>query len=449
MSDIQLRDYQQQAVDSFFEHEEIGLFEMATGTGKTFTALSCVKKDFENENGRQFLVIVVPYLHLIDQWIKYFPLFELETAIVVAGDKNKWYPKLKTAIWNYKRGYRHRVIVIGSYKSISSPLCKQLLNTSLDHSFLLADECHNMGQNAFLTHPLQRFTRRLGLSATPKRWQDEQGTAQVYQYFGETIYTFSMDQAIEKQYLTPYEYHPIIVDLSKEEQNEFEKITKRLVRLFQHKEENEELISKLSIRRSRILKKATYKVEHLVSLLTEQVEKKHTLIYCAEGEIDTVIEALKPLKLKISRFNSELSISERQVILEQFASGDIEVLVAIKCLDEGVDVPATKTAYFLASTSNPREFIQRRGRVLRKSEGKHQAIIYDFVVLPQVEDERLFNSIAKKEIPRCVEFSQFATNQFSARRILLEQLSPYHLDHYMELDSEGMKKFLEEQEYLG
>ena len=446
MNNVQLRDYQKKAIASFFDHDGIGLFEMATGTGKTITALSCVNQLFESGEGRQFLVIVVPYLHLIDQWKNYFSTFNMTSAIVIAKDKQRWMPQLKAAIWNYKHGYRQRVIVIGSYKSIASSEFRHLIDTPLDHSFLLADECHNIGQPSFLNHPLINFRYRLGLSATPKRWQDEMGTAQVYRYFNEPIYTFTMEEAIRKQFLTPYEYHPMIVDLTEGEKKKYMALTRKLIYLLNDKEKNAEQITQLCIRRGRILKRATYKIEALLQQLEQQEDKRHTLIYCAEGEINRIISALAPLKLKVCRFNAELSHNERQRILTQFAEGDIDILVAIKCLDEGVDVPATKTAYFLASTSNPREFIQRRGRILRQSPHKSKAVIYDFVVLPKCDNEGLFDSIAKKEIPRCVEFSQFALNQYAARHILLQQLAPYHLDHYMELDAEGMKQFLEEKD---
>lgn len=440
---IKLRPYQEKARAAFFEHNEVGLFEMATGTGKTFTSLACVAEDFKQYQ-RQFLVIVVPYLHLVDQWKKDLPLFGIDTVITVAHSKQSWYPILKNMIWNYKHHFCQRVVVIGSYDSLAKEECRYLFQ-NIDHSFLLADECHNIGKPSYSNHPLQYFKKRLGISATPKRWQDEYGTNQVHQFFGEVIYQFTMEEAIKNGFLTPYDYYPVIVGLTEQEEKEFSILTKKIARLLTYKEQNEESIKQLSIKRGRILKRADLKFEKLYELLEKQNDYRYTLIYCAEGDVDKIVSLLSPLNIKMHRFTSEVSPSEREVVLQQFANGDIEVLIAIKCLDEGVDVPATRTAYFLASTSNPREFIQRRGRVLRQSPGKNRALIYDFVVLPQTDDESLFQKIARKECPRCVEFTNFANNKYMARSQLYDALSNYGLEFYLELDSEGMQQYIEQQ----
>lgn len=443
MAEISLRPYQEEAMQAFFANHEVGLFEMATGTGKTFTSLACAAKDFK-ENGRQFLVIIVPYLHLIDQWKKDLPLFNIKGVITVARSKNQWFPMLKNAIWNYQHHFLDRVVVIGSYDSLSKPECRELFQ-NLDHSFLLADECHNIGKKSYKNHPLIHFEKRLGISATPERWQDERGTDQVYEFFGKTVYRFTMEEAIQQNFLTPYDYFPVLVGLTENEQENFEILSKKITNLMHQKEDYRELLEKLLLKRSRILKRAEEKFDLLYDLISEQEDKRYTLIYCAEGDIDKVIQTLAPLHLKIHRFNSEMNQTERQKVLQEFAEGSIEVLVAIKCLDEGVDVPATKTAYFLASTSNPREFIQRRGRVLRKSPGKEKAIIYDFIVLPEIEDQAIFEKIARKEIPRCVEFTNYARNRYIARKPLYEVLDQHKLSFYLELDSKKMKEYLEEQ----
>src|SRR5690606_8259292 len=116
----------------------------------------------------------------------------------------------------------------------------------------------------------------------------------------------------------------------------------------------------------------------------------------------------------------------------------------IKCLDEGVDVPSTRCAYFLASTSNPREFIQRRGRILRKAKGKQLAEIHDFIVFPKDVDEHTFTMIAKKELPRFAEFCSSAINRSTAKNKILPYISTYNLNHLMDMKPWDVYKEMKE-----
>lgn len=448
MSSIQLRDYQKEAV-ARFQQQEVGLFEMATGTGKTVTALSCVQQQWERD-GRQFLVIIVPYVHLIAQWRAQFSLFDLPPAIVVAHKKEEWLSKLQKMVWYYTHHYVDRVILIGSYRSMIKPECqKELDKVAADGgSFLLADECHNIGQPSYMESALRHFHYRLGLSATPERWRDELGTHQVFDYFGEVIYQYSMKEAIANHFLTPYEYHPVLVDMTSDERKKYKALTKKISRLLSYNDDiDEEQLNHLLVKRSRLLKKAAHKIPMLMEKLAEQKDLSHTLIYCAEGEVDEIMHQLAGLGVRAHRFTSEVSFNEREHILQRFAEGEIEILVAIKCLDEGVDVPATQTAYFLASTTNPREFIQRRGRILRRSPGKKQAVIYDFMILPMTtDDESLFKSVAQKELPRFVEFSRFALNRYESRTEIYPLLRHFALEEYLELLPKEMLERIQ-QEY--
>lgn len=156
------------------------------------------------------------------------------------------------------------------------------------------------------------------------------------------------------------------------------------------------------------------------------------MIYCAPGDIDKITKIVADLDIRIYRFDSRVDNSERGKILKRFNEGDIQVLVAIKCLDEGVDIPATRKAFFLASTSNPREFVQRRGRILRKSKGKNLAVIYDFIVIPSQAEEKTYITIAKKEMPRFAEFSKYAINQHNSRMIMRKYLEIVDLEHLMD-----------------
>src|SRR5699024_5160498 len=199
--------------------------------------------------------------------------------------------------------------------------------------------------------------------------------------------------------LTPYKYFPHVVSLSELEVEDYERITTQLVRLYHQDEENDERIQMLNRRRALILAKAEDKIPKLLSLLSkEKIEDiKYTLVYCAEKQVNILTKLLSELGLRVHKFDSTVSNKEREQIL--------------KCFDEGVDVPNTRVAYFLSSTSNPREFVQRRGRILRTANQKHIAEIHDFIVFPDEADTDTFTMIAKKELPRFAEFSGSALNQ--------------------------------------
>ncbi|UDM80391.1 DEAD/DEAH box helicase family protein [Vagococcus fluvialis] len=430
---IELRDYQKEAIRSF---NEAGIFEMATGTGKTFTALSLSKKYYE-EDGRQFLIIIVPFIHLIEQWADQFELFDINSYIGIFDSRKKWVPRLKREIILFNYGMKSRVVIIGSYKSIGSKECQEILNTIGSKQFLIADECHYLGSPLFKTHQMTNFEYKLGLSATPKRWWDEEGTERIMSLFNDVSYEFAMERAINEGFLTQYFYYPEVIKMTEDEEESYQILTKRIGKLMAQKDsgsqEVKDSLDNLILRRSRIIKLAENKKERLKELLLKQTDYRFTLVYCGEGEIELVLGLILSLGIRAQRFDSTISMKDRKNILGMFESGEIEILVAMKCLDEGVDIPATQTAYFLASTTNPREFIQRRGRVLRKSPNKKDAIIYDFIVFPELDDNELVRSVAEKEIPRFAEFSQYAVNEFSARNTILPYLKKYNLESFMDI----------------
>jgi superfamily II DNA or RNA helicase len=234
------------------------------------------------------------------------------------------------------------------------------------------------------------------LTATPDRYGDEEGTEGLKKYFGEIVLDYGLDKAISGGHLCRYLYYPILVHLDEDEQDEYAELSTRIGRLFgqaaRPDSDKGEQLNRLLIKRARLVGKARNKLPELIKLLKQQGEVSHTLIYCGDSKengqryIDTALSRVGgELGLRASPFTSEENNDERSRLLKQFAAGDIQALLAIRCLDEGVDVPMTRTAYILASSANPKEFVQRRGRVLRRSEGKTRAYIYDFIVVPDLE----------------------------------------------------------------
>ncbi len=302
---------------------------------------------------------------------------------------------------------------------------------------LVADEVHHFGAERTLQKLTDVFDYRLGLSATPDRWFDEKGTKTLRAYFGETIYEFSLDKAIEKGYLCPYYYHPHLVELTEDEFEEYERLTERISKLYHANDSDEpnEALERLLIQRATLLNRAKNKLAKLAELLADEIDSlHHTLFYCASGRITSVIDLLTDLGLRIAKFTAEESAGERQVLLEMFASGHLQALVAMKCLDEGVDVPSTRTVYILASSSNPKEFIQRRGRILRQSPGKEHAEIHDLIAVPPTDYReyppstfRTERKIIARELQRFNEFAGMALNKFEARDKIWELAKNYNL----------------------
>lgn len=437
MTKYKLRPHQIEAIQAFENNGSVGVLEMATGTGKTIIALEAVSRNFK-KYGRQFLIIIVPFLHLIDQWIEKFADFGIDNYLKIAEGRKNWSQILKQRVWDYKFGFRDRVVLIGSYKSMGSVEFHEIVSGVKDHRFLVSDECHNLGSLTHKSMNFDEYENRLGLSATPRRWYDEYGTKRIYAIFEKTVFDYDLGQAIKAGILTPYDYHPYLVSLNDDEISHYEDLSRRIGRLMGKenlKKSDLEILEKLARDRANIIKCADGKLPMLLQLLKMQKDKKFTLVYCAPGQIDTVVEAIHSLGINVHRFNSELNRRERQEILEHFRVGEIEVLVAIRCLDEGVDVPATRVAYFMASSSNPKEFVQRRGRVLRKSEGKEKSILIDFITLQSDFNPNTFENVAKKELPRYAEFVDLASNKYNSevRRQLLGMLSVFNLEKLLYL----------------
>lgn len=430
-----LRAYQQEAIDAWFANGCRGLWEMATGTGKTITALAALAK-LKVEKAPLFVLIACPYKHLVDQWRKEAEQFGFE-PIVAYESSVRWVPQFNTALVRYNWQVCDVVCAITTHSTFIADTMQKLLSKLKRAAVFVADEVHHLGATQSRQKLPEVFDYRLGLSATPNRWFDNEGTAALKRYFRETVYEFSLRKAIEEGCLCPYCYYPHLVELTDEELDEYKNLTDRIARLYRHANTDEpnEALERLLIKRATLLNKAENKLQVLEQLLEDRNEPlHHALFYCAPGQIDLVLPMLTDLGLRIAKFTAEESTTERRELLEMFASGHLQALVAMKCLDEGVDVPSTQTAYILASSSNPREFIQRRGRILRKAPGKEHAEIHDLVAVPP-QAYRQYPSatfaaerkIVARELKRFNEFAGMALNKFEARDTIWELVEDYDL----------------------
>jgi superfamily II DNA or RNA helicase len=427
-----LRKYQVDAIESWFAHGCRGLMEMATGTGKTITALAASACLYERER-RLAVVIAVPYQHLVDQWQEEAQTFGYR-PILAYQSRNRWLSDLNQQIMEFNAGYRDFISVITTHTTFATPHFQKSINRLRGSSLLIADEAHHLGAERSRQSYPANLPFALALSATPDRWFDDQGTKALRAFFGETIFSFPLEKAIGIS-LTPYYYYPHLVPLTEKELEQYEQLSTRIGPLMRRDDEQgQELLKMLLIRRAELLNKAENKVSALSTLLDALDHLEHALFYCAPKQIDDVVRLLGWDKgLRVHRFTAEEDIQERQQLLTDFSNGNIQALVAMKCLDEGVDVPSTRTAFIIASSSNPREFIQRRGRILRKFPGKEFSVIHDLIAIPPLgwmqkspsfDAER---SIIRRELQRFKEFAAPALNKHQALDVVWDIAKHYGL----------------------
>jgi len=435
--EIELRDYQKEAIDAWFNAGCHGLFEMATGTGKTITALAAVTRLIEREK-RLALIIVCPYRHLVEQWSDEAEKFGFNPIKIFESHKN-WEPDLISQLRLFNRLKKEVVTLICSNASFNNEKFLRHVREYFSNSVLVMDEVHSAGAPKFLKALPQEIPFRLGLSATPFRHYDPEGSNKLIDYFNDIVYKLGLKEAIGP-FLTPYFYYPILVPLKDEEFENFIEVTEQIRRFFPaHSEEEKgqpsEAQKRLLIKRARIMNNSKSKVAWIMQEFDPFQEISYSIFYVGEGIFEEITKTLGIEKrIKIHRFTSKESAAERQDILRRFASKDLQALVAMKCLDEGVDIPPTRNAYFLASSGNPREFVQRRGRVLRKFPGKDFASIYDLISIPPwefLETGRFhpafpaIKSMLKREYRRLADFAELAENKYKATEQLFNVLNKF------------------------
>lgn len=424
--EVKLRQYQETAIEAWFKNDCRGVFEMATGTGKTVTALAAAARLFQTEKALA-IVILAPFIHLVDQWDEVATTFGL-VPLKCYENSSSWTETFSDRVTDLNIRARKVFCAIATHDTASRPTFIQALGNVRTSLLVIADEVHHLGAES-LSRGLPATAKfRLGLSATPERWFDPEGSRVLTDYFSRTVFSFPLQQAIAEGYLCHYEYCPQLVTLDDDEVERYEALTTQIARLWGHSQADEQAQTRLGFllrERADVLNCARNKVAVLRHLIQDPENLTHTLFYCAPGQIDDVVRLLAgDLRMRVRRFTAEESRHERQGLLEEFDAGDMQALVAMKCLDEGVDVPATKTAFILASSSNPREFIQRRGRILRTHPHKRRATIYDLIAVPPQpkrgspvsESER---SIIRRELSRFKEFASAADNEYEATSVIL------------------------------
>lgn len=464
------RDYQDRAFHNWVSNKQQGLFAMATGTGKTVTSLNCLLNIYNGKAGCYKAIILVPTTVLVDQWAEECRKFHFDNVIKVYSKNSSWKKSLDNIILQEKISDENKLsyIVISTYASFSRDNVFTIL-TKLPRKkvLLIADECHNMGAGKIKVRlPYIPYLRRIGLSATPKRQFDDVGNDAINNFFGiKEKYTFeyTMKQAIEEGKLCQYYYYPHVVYLNSKEMDEYNELSIKLAKLYMvdsDKFKSDDILISLLLKRKRIIHKASGKKDVFFQILKDRINKngslKYTLIYVPEGnetseyfendndnhdvinddeETQHLIDDYTRLVAEadphttVVQFTGETA--NRDEILEKFARGQLDVLTSMKCLDEGVDVPRSEMAIFCASTGNPRQFIQRRGRILRTHKEKKFAIIHDLVVVPKIDyaspSFNMERNLLNNEMKRVREFANLSQNSSDTVRELEDILIYYKL----------------------
>lgn len=475
--DVKLHDYQKDAIQEWERKNFRGIFDMATGTGKTFTGLGAIAVLSRCLRHKLAVIIACPYKHLVEQWAEDIRVFGMSPIIGYGNSTQKnWKVIFDKAIRDQKlrtdKAFFCFVTTNATFSSkyVQEQICKIDKNIPV---LLVVDEAHNFGAAKLSKLLDERFTYRLALSATFERHGDVEGTEKLNKYFGDKCIEYGLERAIREKYLTKYKYFPVIIYLDRNELETYQKLTYE-IKLHTKKTKTGEykldtIGEQLAYKRARLIAGASGKIPKLKEVITPYKNEHYILVYCGATQVvneekdsiddpDTIKQITSVTKLlgnelsmDVAKFTAEEDMAQREAIKEHFKNGvDLQAIVAIKCLDEGVNIPGIRTAFILASTTNPKEYIQRRGRVLRLSPetGKEYAEIYDFVTLPRPLDEIYslteteFNmdlSLVRNELMRMIEFSRLSMDAITSRKLIWDIERAYNIDEETLIQG-GMKQ---------
>ena len=449
---IKLRDYQKEAIAAWVKNNYHGFYVMATGTGKTWTAIYSAKELLKTHSA--MVVICAPYKHLVKQWAE-----DVEKAfgdakiIMVSSENPKWEQQISQEIIRKKYDTNAQTIIISTIASFKMSRFEKTLLKSNEDKLLIVDEAHRFTDRSEDMHI--QFKYMLGLSATPFSGTSAQRGKELMEFFGGQVFSLPIEEALERKFLVPYYYHPIYVHASEEDEEKFQYHTRRILSCFKNNTcINPDLLVKSLRNRLRVISMAEEKQDQIDYIVSQVKENDHFVVYCGDGRlfdnntgeelrhIQSVKRVLSSHGYKPSQFTAQENMDERMQLVDAFNKGEISALAAIRCLDEGINIPSIKSALILSSNDDYREFVQRRGRILRTYKGKEFAHIYDVVVLPSYD----LPAWAKIEFRRFHEYAKLSLNWDELAPELENYLGDYGLavedvDVY---DYEDMEEGLDE-----
>ena len=426
---IKLRDYQEEAIKSWVNNGYQGFYVMATGTGKTWTAIYSAKKLIEAYPC--LVTICAPYKHLVKQWSEDVEsAFPKAKIILVSSENPVWEKQIANEIIRSKYSNDFQIIIISTIASFKMKRFTDVISKFEGKKLLVVDEAHR-----FTVRP-DTYDYKLGLSATPFSGTSAAKGNELMRYFGGQVFSLPIEDALERGFLVPYYYRPIYVYATNEEEDKFNKLSRVIISCFRNgKCIDPDLLVKTLRNRLRVISMAEGKHNQINNIINQVNEKDHVVVYCGDGRlfdnnsgeelrhIQTVKRVLSEHEYKASQFTAQENVHERMELVDSFNKGEISALAAIRCLDEGINIPSIKSALILSSNDDYREFVQRRGRILRTYNGKESAQIYDVIVLPKNDSEQW----AKIELRRFHEYAKLALNWDELENELTDLLIQYGL----------------------
>ena len=430
---IKLRDYQEEAINAWVNNDYHGFYVMATGTGKTWTAIFSAKRLVEEHPA--MIVICAPYKHLVKQWAddveKAFPGAKL---IMVSSENPTWETQISQEIIRKQYKPDNQIIIISTIASFKMDRFTNVINRSKEDKMLIVDEVHR-----FTDRPDKlktTFKYMLGLSATPFSGTSAQKGLELMEWFGGQVFNLPIENALERGFLVPYNYYPIYVYATEEEEGKFKYHTQKILSCFKNNKcVNPDLLVKSLRNRLRVISMAEEKTNRIDEIINRISEKDHFVVYCGDGRLFDAdsgmelrhIQAIKRVLtahgFKASQFTATENMTDRMELVDAFNKQEISALAAIRCLDEGINIPSIKSALILSSNDDYREFVQRRGRILRTYGNKEFANIYDVIVLPSHD----MQGWAKIELRRFHEYARLALNWEELEVELNDHLGAYGL----------------------
>ena len=445
---VKLREYQKAAINAWEDNGYHGFYVMATGTGKTWTAIYSALKVMEQET--ILLVICAPYKHLVRQWYEdVHNVLPDNRTIMVTGENHNWEDEFLDAIYNSKYNGGGTIIAISTIVSFNMAKFRRIVDKSKLKKMLIVDEAHRFKNRDSSLKEI--YSYMLGLSATPSSKRNDEFGRELMDFFGGQVYNLPIEYAIEQHYLAHYNYYPIFVNATEQEEKEFDKYSRLMASCFRNgKCFDVESLARHKRSRLRVISMAEEKISRLKWILSQVREEEHFIVYCGDGRlfdnnsgeeirhIQYVKEVLHEMGYKSSQFTAQEDMKTRMQLVDAFNRGYIDAMVAIRCLDEGINIPSIKGALILSSNDDYREFVQRRGRILRNytnemtGEKKQSADIYDVIVLPSDH----MKNFALIELRRFYEYLRLADNSGDCMGMLEELRVQYGIEQeeLMELD---------------
>ena len=472
-----LRDYQKDAREQWIKNNMRGIFSMATGTGKTFAAFGCISK-FQQSEEQTVTIIACPQTHLVDQWRRESKSYNLSTSqedqifvereVTCYSENPHWQRELEAILIDFNEklfsgeSLIQNFVIYVTHKTLNSKKFKDyILSIKNGKKLLIVDEVHNIGSELSQPALLEDYECRLGLSATPIRHYDPEGTSILMHFFDNVVFELELKQAIDEGYLCSYDYFPYYAELNYEEMDVYDYLTRKIAEKYAHKSKHpidEDYNNDPEIKRANLIANAENKLNILQEILDMISNMKQTLIYCTSNpspavsfgsptQLDRVEGILVRNNIVSTSVTFKNPTKDRGMILQKLAVGHYDCITAVRCLDEGVDIPSVESAIIMASSGNPKQYIQRRGRVLRQSKktGKVKAVIYDILVKPPLPDEGSDISMRErklvaKELLRHKEFASIALNRQDAIETIRKIAKKYKID-FDSLDEEYIQDF--------